>query len=59
MCVGYGACADAAPRSLRLDADGKAVPVADVVEDDEVLEAEQACPLAAISAYVVAEREAA
>lgn len=59
LCIGYGACADAAPRSLRLAADGKVEAVADVVDDDDVFEAESVCPMSAITAYVAERRDAA
>lgn len=58
LCIGYGACADAAPKSLRLAADGKVEPRADALDDEDVLEAEAVCPMGAIAAYAVEPRAA-
>jgi ferredoxin len=58
-CIGYGLCAQTAPRSLLLDADGLAKAVAETVDDEDVLEAALVCPMGAIAADRVDDRRAA
>jgi ferredoxin len=58
-CIGYGLCAQTAPRSLRLNADGVAEAVADTVDDEDVVEAALVCPMSAIAVRAYDEREAA
>ena len=58
LCIGYGLCAQTAPRSLRLDADGIAETVAEVVDDEDVVEAALVCPMSAIATQL-AERSLA
>jgi ferredoxin len=50
-CIGYGLCIQTAPRSLRLDADGLAEPIAEYVDDENVLEAALVCPMSALVIY--------
>ena len=58
-CIGYGLCAQTAPKSLRLNADGVAESLAEVVEDDDVLEAALVCPMSAITVSRLDDLEAA
>jgi ferredoxin len=44
-----GLCAQTAPRSLRMDADGLAEAVAETVNDEYVVEAALVCPIGAIA----------
>ena len=44
-CIGYGLCAQTAPKSLRLNADNLAEPVENTVDDENVLEAALVCPM--------------
>jgi ferredoxin len=50
-CIGYGLCVQTAPRSLKLDADGLAEPIAEHVDDEDVLEAALVCPMSALAIY--------
>lgn len=50
-CIGYGLCARTAPRSLKLDAEGLAEPIADHVDDENVIEAALVCPMSALAVY--------
>jgi ferredoxin len=52
LCIGYGLCAQTAPRSLRLDADGIAEAVAEIVDDEDIVEAALVCPMSAIAAHI-------
>jgi ferredoxin len=58
-CIGYGLCAQTAPRSLRLDADGLAIADSTLVDDEDVVEAALVCPMAAIRAERIDELAAA
>jgi ferredoxin len=59
LCSGFGSCADLAPRTLRLGADGLAVAAADRTDDEDVLEAAASCPMGAIAVLEAAEEQAA
>ena len=59
LCIGYGLCAQTAPRSLRLDADGIAEAVAEIVDDEDIVEAALICPMSAIAAHQADDRLAA
>jgi ferredoxin len=59
VCIGYGLCAQTAPRSLHLDADGIAVAVAEIVDDENVVEASLVCPMSAIAVQSVEDAIAA
>jgi ferredoxin len=59
LCSGFGSCADLAPRTLRLGADGLAVAAADRTDDEDVLEAAASCPMGAIAVLEAAEEHAA
>jgi ferredoxin len=48
LCSGFGECADLAPGSFRIEADGRAVALVAVTEDARVRDAAAACPMAAI-----------
>ena len=52
LCIGYGLCTQTAPRSLRLDADGIAEAVAEIVDDEDIVEAALVCPMSAIAAHL-------
>lgn len=58
-CIGYGLCAQTAPKSLRLNADNLAEPVENTVDDENVLEAALVCPMGAIAVREVDDRRAA
>jgi ferredoxin len=58
-CIGYGLCAQVAPKSLRLNADQVAEAIAETVEDEDVLEAALVCPMSAITLHSTDELEAA
>lgn len=59
LCIGYGLCATTAPRSLRLDPEDIAEAVAEIVEDDAVVEAALVCPMSAIVVQFVDDAAAA
>jgi ferredoxin len=48
LCSGFGECANLAPGSFRIEADGRAVAIADPTDDARAREAAAACPMAAI-----------
>ena len=48
LCSGFGSCADLAPRSIRIGADGLARASDAVTDDEAVLDAAAACPMGAI-----------
>jgi ferredoxin len=48
LCSGFGSCAQLAPRSIRLGADGLAEPIDGESDDPEVLDAAASCPMGAI-----------
>jgi ferredoxin len=48
LCSGFGSCAQLAPRSIRLAADGLAEAEEGETDDDAVLEAAASCPMGAI-----------
>ena len=50
-CIGYGLCVRTAPSSLKLDAEGIAEPVAEHVDDENVIEAALVCPMSALAVY--------
>jgi ferredoxin len=56
LCSGFGACAELAPEIFELDGSGIAQPRVARSDDTQVLEAEAACPMAAIR---VVEQQAA
>jgi ferredoxin len=56
LCSGFGTCAALAPNVFEVDAGGKATVRAGRSDDPAVLDAADACPMAAIQ---VIEREAA
>lgn len=56
LCSGFGACAELAPDIFEVDADGKATVRVGRSDDPAVLDAADACPMAAIQ---VIELEAA
>ena len=58
-CIGYGLCAQAAPKSVRLNAEHVAEAVAETVDDDDVLEAALTCPMSAITVHRIDEVEVA
>ena len=59
LCIGDGQCSQTAPRSLHLDADGIAEAVAEVVDDEDVVEAAAVCPMSAIGLHRVEDAAAA
>jgi len=59
LCIGYGLCATTAPRSLRLDPEDIAEAVAEVVDDDDVVQAALVCPMGAIVVQLVDDAVAA
>jgi ferredoxin len=48
LCSGFGSCAQLAPRSIRLAADGLAETTENETNDAAVLEAAASCPMGAI-----------
>jgi ferredoxin len=48
LCSGFGACADLAPDVIELGPDGLASVRTGTTDDDAVLDAADACPMAAI-----------
>jgi ferredoxin len=56
LCSGFGSCADLAPEVFEVDGDGLASLRIGTSNDPSVLEAANACPMAAIT---VVEEEAA
>ena len=58
-CIGYGLCAQTAPKSLRLNADKLAEAVENTVDDANVLEAALVCPMGAIAVREVDDRRTA
>ena len=48
LCSGFGSCAQLAPRSIRIAADGRAEASESETEDAAVLEAAASCPMGAI-----------
>jgi ferredoxin len=48
LCSGFGSCAQLAPRSVLIGADGLAVATEAETDDPEVLEAAASCPMGAI-----------
>jgi len=58
-CIGYGLCAQTAPKSLRLNADHLAEAIEDAVDDEDVLEAALVCPMGAITVREFDDRRAA
>ncbi len=59
LCIGYGLCAQTAPRSLRLGADSLVETVAEIVDDEDVVEAALLCPMSAIAVHAEDGRQAA
>jgi ferredoxin len=51
LCSGFGSCAQLAPRSIRLAADGLAETTEDETGDAAVLEAAASCPMGAIAVW--------
>ena len=51
LCSGFGSCAEHAPRSLTIGADGLASASESETDDSRVLEAAAACPMGAIALY--------
>ncbi len=50
LCSGFGTCAELAPRSIRIGADGLAETAEGESGDDAVLAAAASCPMGAIAA---------
>jgi ferredoxin len=48
LCSGFGSCAQLAPHSIRLAADGLAESTERETDDDDVLDAAGSCPMGAI-----------
>ncbi|MDI1461115.1 ferredoxin [Catellatospora sp. KI3] len=49
-CAGSGTCTSIAPKRFRLNAQSLSVPIQELIEpDDDVLEAAEICPAAAIT----------
>ena len=51
LCSGFGSCAEHAPRSLSIGADGLAAVTDRHTDDPAVIEAAVACPMGAIAVY--------
>lgn len=50
LCIGCGSCAAIAPKSFKVDLDGKAVVIDDYGDDDETINmAIESCPVQAIT----------
>ncbi len=49
LCIGCGSCASIAPKSFKVDLDGKAAVIDDYGDDDEMIKmAIESCPVQAI-----------
>jgi ferredoxin len=59
LCSGFGSCAQLAPRSIRLAADGLAETTENETNDAAVLEAAASCPMGAIVVWEEAGAQAA
>ena len=51
LCSGFGSCAEHAPQSLTIGADGLASASESETDDRGVVEAAAACPMGAIAVY--------
>jgi len=51
LCSGFGACAELAPEIFEVDDEGLASLRVGTTDDEAVLEAADACPMAAISVF--------
>jgi ferredoxin len=51
LCSGFGSCAQFAPKSIRIGADGLAVATDTQTDDAVVVEAAASCPMGAIVAW--------
>jgi ferredoxin len=59
LCSGFGTCADLAPDTFEVGADGTARARVGESDDPNVLEAAAQCPMGAIAAYDLASGEQA
>lgn len=49
LCIGDGSCAAIAPKTFKLDLEGKAIVIDDYGDDDEIIKmAIESCPVQAI-----------
>lgn len=50
LCIGDGSCASIAPKTFKLDLDGKAIVIDEYGDDDETIKmAVESCPVQAIT----------
>jgi ferredoxin len=56
LCAGSGWCVTVAPRGFEIDASGKAKPLANIsATREQLVEAEESCPVAAIRVSINAD----
>ena len=51
LCSGFGSCIESAPRLIRLDSSGTALPLVETTDDEAALAAAASCPMGAITVY--------
>ncbi len=59
LCSGFGACAEMAPELIQIDSAGLAASRSGETDDERVLDAADACPMAAIAVFSVENGEQA
>jgi ferredoxin len=59
LCSGFGACAEMAPELIQIDSAGLAAARSGETDDERVLDAADACPMAAIAVFSVENGEQA